>query len=158
MRRTCLTKPARILAGLLTALLFAVVTIPLTAQPAGESHPYYDKTQEVTVKAAVSSVLARPEPGMIAGSHLLLVTPSGTVDASLGRFGLAGKGALSVAAGEQVEATGVMKTLMNKQVFVVRTVTVGGHVYTMRTEHGIPVSPQSRARAAQKTTQKGEWL
>ncbi len=158
MRRTCLTKPSRIIAGLLTAMLFAVVTVPVGAQPAGESHPYYDKTQEVTLKAPVSSVLTTPEPGMVAGSHLLLITPSGTVDASLGRFGLVGKGALSVAAGEQVEVTGVMKTLRKKQVFVVRTVKAGGQVYTMRNEYGIQVSPQSRVRASQKTTQKGEWL
>jgi hypothetical protein len=156
MRRTCLKKPARMIAGLLTGLLVAVVAVPLGAQAAPESHPYYDITQEVTLNATVSSVLARPEPGMIIGSHLLLATPAGAVDASLGRFGLEGKGALSISAGEQVEVTGVMKTLRDKQVFVVRTVKVRGQVYTMRNEHGIQVSPQSRERASQmKTAQFG---
>lgn len=158
MRRTCFKKPTRMIAGLLTGLLIAIVAVPLGAQPASETHPYYDKAQEVTLTAMVSSVLARPEPGMIAGSHLLLATSSGTVDASLGRFGLEGKGALSIATGEQVEVTGVMKTLKNKQVFVARTVKARGQVYTMRNEHGIQVSPQSRQRAGQKTAQKGEWL
>jgi hypothetical protein len=155
MSRTCLTKPAQIIAGLLTAMLFAVVTVPLGA---AEPHPYYDKTQEITLKAAVSSVLTMAEAGMVPGGHLLLTTASGAVDASLGRFGLVGKGALSVAVGEQVEVTGMMKTLGNKQVFLVRSVKAGGRVYTMRNEYGVQVSPQSRLRASQKTTQKGESL
>jgi hypothetical protein len=152
MRRTYFKKPTRMIAGLLTGLLVAIVAVPLGAQPASETHPYYDKAQEVTLTAMVSSVLTRPEAGMIAGSHLLLETSSGTVDASLGRFGLQGKGALSISAGEQAEVTGVMKTLRNKQVFVARTVKVRGQVYAMRNEHGIQVSPQSRQRASQMKT------
>src|SRR5271154_162864 len=108
MRRTRLTKLAQMIAGLLTGLLIAIVAVPLGAQPAPESHRYYDITKEVTVKGTVSSVLANASTGMIRGSHLLLVTSSGPVDASLGRFALQRKGALSVAAGEEVEVTGVM--------------------------------------------------
>ncbi len=71
-----------------------------------------------------------------------------------------------VAAGQRVEVTGVMKTVKDKEVFIARTVTVGSQVYTMRNEHGIPVSPQSRAHAGQKpapftisrSAQKGESL
>jgi hypothetical protein len=145
------------------ALLFLISsTPPVQAQTAAietrPAEPYYDVAREVTLKGTVSSVLTKPSPGMIMGSHLLLATASGEVDASLGRFGLLGKGALSVAAGQQVELTGVMKTLMDKQVFVARTVKVGEHVYTMRTEHGIQISPQARERASQKTAQKGETL
>jgi hypothetical protein len=146
------------IAGLLTGLLFAALAVSAIAQPASAPHPYYDQSQEVTLKATVSSVLARPSAGMIIGSHLLLQTPSGTVDASLGRFGLQGKGALSVTAGEQVEVTGVMKTLKNQQVFVVRTVKAGGQIYTMRNEHGIQVSPQARERAGQKAVRNGREL
>jgi hypothetical protein len=158
MRRTCLKQPARLIAVLLAGLLFAVVAVPLGAQPAPETQKFYDITQEVTLKGTVSGVLVKAFAGMIMGSHLLLETASGPVDASLGRFGLQGKGALSVAAGEEVEVTGVMKTLGDKQVFVTRTVKAGGQVYTMRNEHGIPVSPQTRERASQKAAQKGESL
>jgi hypothetical protein len=120
--------------------------------------PYYDLSKEVTLNGTVSSVLTKPSKGMAAGSHLLLKTSSGPVDASLGRFGLQGHGALSVEAGRQVEVTGVMKTLNGRQVFVTRTVKVGDEVYTMRNQHGNPVSPQTRARANSKTGQKGVWL
>ncbi len=58
-----------------------------------------------------------------------------------------------------------MKTYNNRQVFLARTVKVGSEVYTLRNEHGIPMSPQTRARAGQKpvpfifrAAQKGESL
>jgi DNA/RNA endonuclease YhcR with UshA esterase domain len=161
MRRCRLTKPTRLIAGLLAGLLFAILAVPLIAQPTRETHQFYDITKEVTLKGTVASVITRASQGMIMGSHLMLETGSGRVDASLGKWGMAGKGALSVSAGEGVEVTGVMKTLKDKnEVFVVRTVRANGHLYTIRNAHGIPVSPQSRERASQsqKTTQKGESL
>ncbi len=118
----------------------------------------YDVSQEVTLRGTVSSVLTKPLSGMIMGSHLLLSTTAGTVDASLGRFGLSGKGALSVRAGQQIEMTGVMKTIMNKEVFLVRIVKANGEVYTIRNEHGFPVSPQARERANGKMALIGETL
>jgi hypothetical protein len=110
----------------------------------------YDAGKEVTLNGTVSSVLAKAAPGMIPGSHLLLETPSGAVDASLGRFGLRGNGAVAVAVGQQVEVTGVMKTVKDKPLFLARTVKVGGEVYTVRNEHGLALSPQARTRASQK--------
>jgi hypothetical protein len=70
---------------------------------------------------------------------------------------LQGEDALSVTVGQQVEVTGVMKTLKNKAVFVVRIVEIGDKVYRMRNEHGIPLSPQARERAIERT-QNGDSL
>jgi len=147
MNRNHFAKPTRMSAELLTALLFAILAV---AQSVGESSPYYDVGQEVTLSGTVSAVLIKPAPGMIMGSHLLLATVSGRVDASLGRWGLVGNGALWVTPGQQVEVTGVMKTFKDKQVLMARSVKVGDKVYWVRNEHGIPVSPQSRQRTAQK--------
>jgi hypothetical protein len=113
---------------------------------------------EVTLTGTVSSVLVKAAPGMIVGSHLLLATPNGPVDASLGRFGLQGDGAVSVAAGQEIEATGVMKRIKDRFVFLVRRMKVGGEVYTIRNKHGFPVSPQARKRASQKTGGNEESL
>ena len=158
MRRSRFTKPTRMVAGLLTGLLSAILAVPLGAQSAHQPRPYYDIGREVTLTGTVSSVLRVPAQGMIAGSHILLATPSGAVDASLGRWGLEGKGALSVAPGQEVEVTGVMKTLRDKPVFVARNVKVGGQIYQIRNEHGISVPPQARARAIRKIAQRGESL
>jgi hypothetical protein len=140
----------RRIARLLVALLFAILVVPLNAENSGNSSVYYDVSQEVTLSGTVSAVLIKPAPGMIMGPHLLLTTTSGQVDASLGKWALQGKGALSVTPGQQVEMTGVMKTLNQRQVFIARSLKAGGKLYTLRNEHGIPVSPQARQRAAQK--------
>ncbi len=131
-------------------------TAAVETRPAG---PFtYDVTKEVTLLATVSSVLTKPSPGMIMGAHLLLATSSGPVDASLGTFGLQGKGAISVAAGQQIEVTGVIKTFKNQRVFLARTVRVRGQVYTIRNKHGFSVSPQARERAEHKAAEKGGTL
>lgn len=161
MKRTR-SMPAWLVAWLFAGLIFASFTRPSHAQSAKETRvkpqPYYDITKEVTLSGTVLSVIEKSTPGMLVGSHLMLGTTSGEVDASLGIFGLKGKGALSVAPGQSVEVTGVAKALQGKQVFVVRTVKVGGQVYTIRNEHGIAVSPQGRERASRQATQKGESL
>lgn len=168
MRRDCLKQPIRVIAGLITCLLFANAAISLNAQPVGsgaefpaasaatktEPHPFYDITKEVTLSGPVTGVVHGPSAGLIAGSHILLVTGSGTVDASLGKWGLQGKTAPAIANGEQVTVHGVMKTIRHKEIFFVRTLVVGGHTYTIRNQHGVPVSPQSRERAA-KSVRKG---
>jgi hypothetical protein len=151
-------QPTRLIAGLLASLLLAILAVPLVAQSERESHTFYDIAKEITLTGTVSSVLAKPAAGMLFGSHLVLDTTSGQVDASLGKWGLQGKGALSVSAGEPVEVTGVMKTINDKQVFIVRTVKASGQVYTIRNQYGVPRSPQSRERASQKAAQGGESL
>ena len=156
MRRCDFTRAKRMIAA--AGLALAIAAVPLGAQTVRTVRPYYDVQQEVTLRGTVSSVVTKASPGMVVGSHLMIQTESGAVDASLGRWGLQGKGALAVSAGQVVEVTGVKKALSNREVFLVRTVKSGGAVYTVRNEHGIAVSPQARQRASQKTARKGAWL
>jgi hypothetical protein len=151
----------RLFAGLCGLALLSAISLqpPVQAQTAavlaGTARPFgYDVSQEVTLTGTVSSVLAKPAAGMLMGSHILLATLSGPVDVSLGRFGLRGKDALKVTAGQQIEVTGMMKTktttTKDSPVFLARTVKVGDEVYIIRNEHGFPVSPQARERANRK--------
>lgn len=147
----------------LALLLLVAASLPIDAQstPAStrSAMPYaYDISQEVTLSGTVSSVLTKPSPGMIAGSHLLLATVSGVVDVSLGAFCLQGAGALSVAAGQQVLITGVLERLKDQQVFVARTVKVEEQIYEIRNKHGIPLSPQSRQRTNEGAAGNGGTL
>lgn len=153
-RLRLVTKP--LFTGLYTLviLLISLVVRPVAATTKGangSAAPFsYDAAREVTLTGTVSSVLAKAAPGMIGGAHLLFATSSGPVDASLGRFGLRGKGAVSVAAGQQIDVTGVMKTIQNKPIFLVRSVRVGSDVYIIRNQHGFLLSPRARERAVQK--------
>jgi hypothetical protein len=154
-----------VLAGLwaLPLLAVATLTVPVHAQTAAatvnSAKPFsYNVSEEITVKGSVTSVLARPAQGMIMGSHLVVNTASGSVDASLGTFGLRGKGAAPVKEGDEIELTGIMKTLKNKPVFLTRLVKMNGHEYAIRNERGFPVSPQARERLSQKAAPKAEAL
>jgi len=143
--------------GLCTVLALLLISFqrPIQAQT---TRAQTTADAEVTLTGTVQSVLVKGAPGMIVGSHLLLATPNGTVDASLGRFALQGEGAVSVATGQQIEATGVMKRIKDKAVFLVRSMKVGGDVFTIRNKHGFPVSPQARKRASQTTGENEESL
>jgi len=120
--------------------------------------PKYDIAREVTLTATVSSVVTKATPAtkMLAGSHLLLQTPSGNVDAALGSFPTTGKSALTVSAGERVEVTGVMKTIRNRQVFVTRLVLANGHTYRIRNEHGFVLAPVAHNGPANSRTEGGQ--
>jgi hypothetical protein len=130
----------------------ALISSPLQAEtPQKPSRPFaYDISQEVTFSATVSSVVAKPAKGMLMGSHLLLAYGTGSIDASLGTFGLQGNRALSVTPGQHVEVTGVMKTVKDKPVFFTRLVKVNGETYTLRNHRGVPLSPEARERLSRK--------
>jgi len=148
MWRNRFTSPIRMIAALLAGQMFAILAVPFFAQTAGNVRSY-DVTREVTLCGTVAGVLTRPAPGMSWGSHLLIVTVSGTVDANLGRWVLQHENGLSVRVGQRVEITGMMTTFSGNQVFETRTLKLGGKVYTIRNERGIPVLP-TRERAVQK--------
>jgi hypothetical protein len=150
------------MAGLCALALLCLISVgrPVQAQTttlAITAGPFsYDISQEVTLNGTVSGVLTKQSPEMVAGAHLQLTTLSGPVDISLGTFAFRGNNRLSVTQGQQVEVVGVMKTLKEKPVFLARTVKVGDHVYEIRNEHGIPITPQAHERASQKAAQNRE--
>ena len=150
----------RAFVGSLALIALISVALPARAQTktvvVKATGPFsYDVTKEVTLDGTVSSLLAKPEPGMIMGAHMLLATKSGRVDASLGPWALRGAGALSVSAGQEVAVTGVMKTIKNQQVFLTRTVKVGDQVFTIRNRNGYALSPQTRERLGLVGSEKG---
>jgi hypothetical protein len=144
-------------AGLLALVLFAPTVQAQAATNTVKSEgPFsYDATKETTIKGTVSSVITKPTAGMLWGAHLMVETSTGTVDASLGRLAIKGKDSSVFSAGQQVEVTGVMKTLNEKEVFLTRTVKVGDQVYTIRNQNGFPVRDTSHDRDSQQAAQKG---
>ena len=151
------------LCTLIIACLFSFAGATLVqAQASGKTATVpqfrYNAAEEVTLSGTVARVLTSPDSGMMAGAHVVLKTPSGLVDASLGRFAFEGKDAITLAAGEQVEARGVMRTIKDRQVLVVRTVAVKGDIYLIRNERGLALSPQARERASKKMDENGGTL
>lgn len=170
MRRNCLKKPARMIVGLLTGLLVAILTIPLGAQPAPESRagrgfgPVYDVAHEVTINGTVQRVVTKHALGSPAGMHLLVGRAEGIVDAHVGPF-LAKDTQEALHTGLPVQMVGAMQQINGKQYLMVRQLVIGGHTVTVRNEHGFLEHPHAR-RASRptpgsknnRTAQKGESL
>ncbi len=145
--------------GPLVILVLCSLAFPIQAQMPEAStkaavSAWYDLTKEVTLTGTVSSVVKAATRDMktLGGSHLIVETTSGQVDASLGKLAMRGDGALSVAPGERVQLTGVMETVKDKQVLLTRLVQVNGHEYKIRNEHGyaIAVSRKNSANTGAK--------
>jgi len=145
--------------AVLALCLFAMPIHAQTAVTTKTAVPLrYDISKEVTLTGTVSSIVksASPETKMMAGSHLIVETTSGTVDASLGGFALRGTGALSVTPGQRVQVTGVMQKIRDKEVLVTRLVQADGHLYTIRNEHGFALAPVARERATKSEAKGGQ--
>lgn len=138
------------LLGSLAVLALCLFALPIYAQTSAvttkSAVPHrYDITKEVTLAGTVSNVVKAPtrEMKMLPGSHLMLTTGSGKMDASLGKYAMRNAGVLSITAGQQVRVTGMITTVKGQQVFVTRLVQVNGHTYKVRNEHGVAVAPVS---------------
>jgi DNA/RNA endonuclease YhcR with UshA esterase domain len=147
----------------LLVLALCVSVVALHAQtPAAKTktvaHPWYDVSREVTLTGTVTSVVktTTSEMKMLGGSHLIVQTKSGSVDASLGGFAMRGKGALSINEGERVQVTGVVKIVKGKEVLLTRLVQANGHQYVVRNEHGFVVTHAAHSGAAKSGAEGGQ--
>ena len=128
--------------GTLVVLTFVLLALPSNAQTdAAKTQPFvslnYDISREVELSGTITDVVSNPSAGMLWGSHLILETASGSVDAQLGRLRLSGRDAISPAPGDHVQVTGVMETINSKAVLLTRLIEVNGQVYELRNQHGI---------------------
>src|SRR5271156_1279274 len=134
--------------GTFAALVLCLFAAPIYAQSADAiakpaAPRAYDITKEVTLAGTESSVVKQPtrSTDLAPGSHIMLTTSSGTVDATLGRFAMRGKTALVVTPGESVKLTGVMKTVKGKDVFLALLFRGNGHSYILPNQGALPTAP-----------------
>jgi len=83
---------------------------------------------------------------------VMLSTRAGVLDGSLGSFALRGKEALAITTGKQLKVTGAMMEMRGKEVFVIRTVEMDGHVYNIRNERGFALEHPARNISAETET------
>jgi hypothetical protein len=163
MRRTRLTKPLCILttAGPLAGLLFAILAVPLFAQPASETrvaHGFgvvYDSAHEITLTGDVQQVITRRAVGSPVGMHLLVAGPKGVVDAHVGPF-LSKEMKEALHTGTPVQIVGAMATVHGKSYLLARELSVGGTTLRVRSENGFlrrsPATPYERSSIEKKST------
>ncbi len=166
MRRRRLPKPTPLIAGLLTGLLFAIFTPPLSAQSAPETRATrqpvlgYDKAHEITLNGTIQEVVSKRIGGSPIGLHLLVASSKGMVDAHLGPF--IGKDTQeALHAGTPVQIIGAIETLHGKDYLLAREVIFGGRQVTVRSENGFLVRVHNGRSARSKpesTTEKTSQL
>ena len=112
-----------------------------TARPTAVPAPRYEASKEITLQGNVLDVVTKPPAGKLIGTHVIVATSSGDVDAHLGSYAMKGANAFTLTTGERVQLVGVMTTSGANRVFLVRTIQSGSHVYKIRNEHGALLHP-----------------
>ncbi len=137
-------KATRLSSGLLLSLLFAVVALPLGAQPASETRPghgfgpVYDAAHEITITGTVREVVTKHVLGSPVGMHLLVSQGGGTIDAHVGAF-LAKDVQEALHPGLPVQLVGAMQEINGKQYLLARQLIFGGRLVAVRNESGFLV-------------------
>ena len=99
--------------GLLTLMAFFVFVAPGQAASTSKKITItpkhsYNVSKEVTLTGTVSSVVKKPSAGMLIGTHVMLNTANGGVDAHIGSYAGRDKRLDSLSQGETVKAVGMM--------------------------------------------------
>ena len=116
--------------------------------------PAYDVAKEVKIQGTIQKVEVSDTDGP-PGTHILVQTTSGVVDAHLGVGAASKPQYLGIAAGQSVSVIGMMQTLGGTNVLLARVLTTPNHIFVLRNEHGIPVRATPRGSTAAKALQKG---
>jgi len=141
MRCTRLKIPARMIAGLLTGLLFAIIPIQPSAQTAADSRTQqpvrfgYDRAHEITVNGTVQEVVTKHIAGSPFGMHLLVAGSEGLVDAHVGPY-LTKDIQEALHMGLPVQIVGAMEESHGKHYLLARQLIFGGRTVTVRNENG----------------------
>ena len=126
------------LAILALALPAAAQTTTSAASPP-PSTPFinYELSREITVQGIISRITE--SGGAPSGTHLLIQTNQGVVDAHLGGTGIVHILKLNLAPGQPVHVVGMMANINGQQVLLARILKTPQRIQILRSEHGIPI-------------------
>ncbi len=152
----------RLIAGLLSGLLFATMAVSLDAHAASVSRtgrgfgPVYDAAHEIIFEGTIQEVVLKHTAGSPAGMHLMVAGPQGLVDVHVGPF-MSKQTKEALQAGVPVRLVGANTTVHGKTFFLTRQLMVDGNTIKVRTARGFLVRPHfdrghaGRAEAGTKT-------
>jgi hypothetical protein len=135
-------------------LLSGMLTVDATAQrrtPSQTSGGFVglgasnSKSPDVAITAVVTNVLAGQNPGTQGGLHLMLSTPQGVLDASVGPY-LTPETQHQLVSGRQIKFVGQIKTVGDQKILFVRTLVLNGNQITIRNDSGALVRHRSHDR------------
>jgi hypothetical protein len=144
---------------LLTALVITSLAAPLFAGKTPVKRtlqaPAYEVSKEVTMEGKIQGIVKKPTAGSMLGTHLMVSTSKGTIDAHIGEFVVRGSHAYAPAVGQSVKLVGVPATINHKNVFLTRTIETGNRTVNVRTTRGFLIVPGVKGRMVKTTTTGG---
>jgi hypothetical protein len=135
------------------------IAMPAVARPgqASASKSFvqvYDITKEVKVEGTIQKIETEGV-NTPTGTHVLIQTAQGVVDAHLGSGAAAKPSYLGISAGDEVALVGMMQKLDGNQVLLARLLTTSDHIFVLRNEHGIPARGIAIRSSQESQTEKG---
>ncbi|HWG57612.1 MAG TPA: hypothetical protein VN661_01045 [Candidatus Acidoferrales bacterium] len=131
------------MAALSLCMAMVLPAAPLLARQAprrSNALPAYDLSKELKVRGTIGRISTRSSSADgLPGTHLLLHTDRGTLDAHLGWGFSVRAERMRLKAGQPVVLTGMMTRYNGRSVLVVRILTTSSHIYVLRNERGLPV-------------------
>lgn len=101
--------------------------------------------KDVVIVGSVSRIVSGHTPGAPTGTHLLLNSAQGVVDANLGPY-LSDDVRASLVNAQLVQVTGTPQTVNGKNYLLARQIVFSGRQVTIRNEHGFLVRPEVSTR------------
>ena len=149
MKRIFITAlPAILLCGMWTNEVVAQTST--TSQPSTEFIGWDANAHEVVVTAIIQQVIPNHSSGIPVGLHLMLGTPQGVVDASVGPY-LSPEVQLALIAGKTVQVIGQVKAIHDQNFLLARQLILDGHSVMVRNDHGSLVRTRSKERTRSQT-------
>jgi hypothetical protein len=145
-------------------LFFGTWTKDATAQTNSTSQPSAgfvgwdagkSSAPDVTVTSIIQQAVSNKTSGIPAGLHLMLGTPQGVLDVSVGPY-LPRETQQALAAGQQVRVTGKIVTDDGQNYLFAKQLVINGQQITIRTDHGSLVRTRKHARTSSQISQNGE--
>ena len=103
------------------------------------------KSSDIAVTSIIQEVVPNHASGIPAGLHVMLGTPQGVLDASVGPY-LAPDIQQALVVGKQIQVFGQVKTIHEQKYLLVRQFVLDGKPIVVRNDHGSLVRTRSQER------------
>ena len=113
------------------------------------------RSSDVAVTAIIQEVVSNRASGIPAGLHLMLGTPQGVLDASVGPY-LAPNIQQALSAGQPVQVIGQVKTVHDQKYLLVRHLFLSGKDVVIRNDNGSLVRERSHERTRTQSSSNNQ--
>jgi hypothetical protein len=113
------------------------------------------KSSDVAVTAIIQEIVPNRSSGIPAGLHLMLGTPQGVLDASVGPY-LTPSIQQELSVGEQIQVIGQVKTVHDQKYLLVRHLVLDGKDVVIRNDNGSLVRERSHERARTQSSSNNQ--